>query len=114
MAENQILRKPGKTTSDGAARKRARQTALFVQTYRQLRPRSRADYDRRRPAEAVCARTVMGYNGVPNWTALLRLLGLPKNSAPQKPHPQVRVVQVHHDMTLENERKEACWRRKRD
>ena len=108
MAENQILRKPGKTTSDGAARKRARQTALFVQTYRQLRPRSRADYDRRRPAEAVCARTVMGYNGVPTWTALLRLLGLPK------PHPQVRVVQVHHDMTLENERKEACWRRKWD
>ena len=114
MAEKQVLRKPIGLFSDESARKRDRQTALFVQTYRQLRPRSRADYDRRRPPEAVCARTVMGYNGVPNWTALLRLLGLPKNSAPQKPHPQVRVVQVHHDMTLENERKEACWRRKWD
>ena len=114
MTEKQVLRKPSSPFSDEAARKRARQTALFVQTYRQLRPRSRADYDRRRPPEAVCARTVMGYNGVPNWTALLRLLGLPKNSVPQKPHPQVRVVQVHHDMTLENERKEACWRRKWD
>ena len=114
MAEKQVLRKPSGAFSDEAARKRARQTALFVQTYRQLRPRSRADYDRRRPPEAVCARTVMGYNGVPNWTALLRLLGLPKNSVPQKPHPQVWVVQVHHDMTLENERKEACWRRKWD
>lgn len=114
MAEKQVLRKPIRSFSDESARKRDRQTALFVQTYRQLRPRSRADYDRRRPAEAVCARTIMGYNGVPNWTALLRLLGLPKNSVPQKPHPQVRVVQVHHDMTLENERKEARWRRKWD
>lgn len=114
MAEKQVLRKPSEAFSDEAARKWARQTALFVQTYRQLRPRSRADYDRRRPPEAVCARTVMGYNGVPNWTALLRLLGLPRCPAPPKPRPQVRVVQVHHDMTLENERKEACWRRKRD
>ena len=112
MAEKQVLRKPIRSFSDESARKRDRQTALFVQTYRQLQPRSRADYDRRRPAEAMCARTVMVYNGVPSWTALLRLLGLPKNSVPQKPHPQVRVVQVHHDMTLENERKEACWRRK--
>lgn len=114
MAEKQVLRKPSEAFSDEAARKRARQTALFVQTYRQLRPRSRADYDRRRPPEAVCARTVMGYNGVPNWTALLRLLGLPRCPAPPRPRPQVRVVQVHHDMTLENERKEACWRRKWD
>ena len=114
MAEKHILRKPTKQFSDEAARKRARQTALFVQTYRQLRPRSRADYDQRRPPEAVCARTVMVYNGATSWTALLRLLGLPRCPSPPKPRPQVRVVQVHHDMTLENERKEACWRRKRD
>ena len=114
MTEKQVLRKPSSPFSDESARKQARQTALFVQTYRQLRPRSRADYDRRRPPEAVCARTVMVYNGVPTWTALLRLLGLPRCPAPPKPRPQVRVVQVHHDMTLENERKEACWRRKWD